>query len=106
MTLKLATTLDAPESATTPCLVVGFYEGHELSPAAARVDEKSGGAIKRLIESGDATGKAGSSTLLFGVANVTATRVLVIGLGEKKKFDSAAFHRAAGDPGGLHHGLR
>ncbi len=97
MTLKLATTPDAPESATTPCLVVGLYEGHELGPAAARVDEKSGGAIKRLIESGDATGKAGSSTLLFGVANVTATRVLVIGLGEKKKFDSAAFHRAAND---------
>ncbi len=97
MTLKFATTPDAPESATTPCLVVGLYEGHELSRAAARIDEKSGGAIKRLIESGDATGKPGSSTLLFGVANVAAPRVLVVGLGEKKKFDSAAFHRAAND---------
>ena len=97
MTLKFSTTPDAPESAPTPCLVVGLFEGHQLSRAAARVDEKSGGAIKRLIESGDATGKAGSSTLLFGLANVAATRVLVIGLGEQKKFDGAAFHRAAND---------
>ncbi|MEO7064504.1 MAG: leucyl aminopeptidase [Dokdonella sp.] len=97
MTLKFATTPDAPESATTPCLVVGLYEGHELSRAAARIDEKSGGVIKRLIESGDATGKAGSSTLLFDVPNVAATRVLVVGLGDQNKFDGAAFHRAAND---------
>ncbi|MEO7062719.1 MAG: leucyl aminopeptidase [Dokdonella sp.] len=97
MTLTFATTSDAPESATTPCLVVGLYEGHELSRAAARIDEKSGGAIKCLIESGDATGKPGSSTLLFGVAHVAAARVLVVGLGEQKKFDSAAFHRTAND---------
>src|SRR5665213_3879604 len=72
MTLKFATTVDTPESAVTPCIVVGLYEGHELTRAAARIDEKSGGAIKRLIDGGDATGKPGSSTLLFGVANIAA----------------------------------
>ena len=97
MTLKFATTADAPESATTPCIIVGLYEGRELTRAAARVDERSGGAIKRLLESGDATGKPGSSTLLFGLSNIAAPRVLVVGLGEQKKFDTAAFHRAAND---------
>ncbi|HEY0179573.1 MAG TPA: leucyl aminopeptidase [Dokdonella sp.] len=97
MTLKFSTTVDAPEGAATPCLVVGLYEDHVLTTAAARVDEKSGGALKRLIDSGDATGKPGSSTLLFGLADVAAPRVLVVGLGEQKKFDAAAFHRAAND---------
>jgi len=97
MTLKFSLTADAPESAATPCLVVGLYEDRVLTSAAARVDEKSGGAIKRLIESGDATGKPGSTTLLFGLANVAAARVLVVGLGEQKKFDAAGFSRAAAD---------
>jgi leucyl aminopeptidase len=97
MTLKFATTVDAPESAGTPCLVVGLFEDRSLSPSALRVDEKSGGAIRRLIDSGDATGKAGSSTLLFGLSGIAATRVLVVGLGEPRKFDAAAFNRASGD---------
>ncbi|GAA0714439.1 leucyl aminopeptidase [Dokdonella soli] len=97
MTLKFATTTDAPESAATPCIVVGLFEDRTLSAAATRVDEKSGGAIKRLVESGDATGKPGTSTLLFGLAGIAAPRVLVIGLGEQKKVDAAAFNRVAGD---------
>ncbi|MBO9665143.1 leucyl aminopeptidase [Dokdonella sp.] len=99
MTLKFSTTADAPETAAAPCLVVGLYEDRTLSSAAARVDERSGGAIKRLIDSGDATGKLGSTTLLFGLAGIAAPRVLVVGLGEQKKFDAAAFHRAANDAG-------
>ncbi|MET0225990.1 MAG: leucyl aminopeptidase [Dokdonella sp.] len=99
MTLKFSLTADAPESAATPCLVIGLYEDRVLTSAAARVDEKSGGAIKRLIDSGDATGKPGSTTLLFGLANIAAARVLVVGLGEQKKFDAAGFSRAAADAG-------
>ena len=97
MTLQFATTTDAPESVATPCVVVGLHEGGEPAGAAARVDEKSAGAIRRLVGSGDATGKAGSSMLLFGLPGVAAPRVLVVGLGEQKKFDAAAFHRAANE---------
>ncbi|MFC4819511.1 leucyl aminopeptidase [Dokdonella ginsengisoli] len=99
MTLTFSTTSDAPETAATPCLVVGLYEDRVLSSAAARIDERSGGAIKRLIDSGDATGRPGSTTLLFGLAGVAAPRVLVVGLGEQKKFDATAFLRASHDAG-------
>jgi leucyl aminopeptidase len=97
MTLKFATLADAPESAVTPCLVVGLYEERALTSPAARIDEKSGGAIRRLVDSGDATGKPSTTTLLFGLAGVAAARVLVVGLGERGKFDAGAFHRAASD---------
>ncbi|NCT66808.1 MAG: leucyl aminopeptidase [Rhodanobacteraceae bacterium] len=97
MTLKFSTTTAAPESTATPCLVVGLYEERALSAAAARVDAASGGALSRLVASGDATGKAGSSTVLFGLPGVAAERVLLVGLGERKKFDAAAFHRASND---------
>jgi len=99
MTLKFSLISDAPENVSTPCLVVGLYEDRLLTPAAARIDDKSGGALKRLAESGDATGKLGATTVLFGLSGVAATRVLVVGLGEQKKFDAAAFNRAAADTG-------
>jgi leucyl aminopeptidase len=97
MTLTFSTTTGTPETLATPCLVVGLFESGRFDPAAERVDAASGGALSRLRESGDATGKAGSSTLLFALPGVAAERVLVVGLGEQAKFDTAAFHRAVSD---------
>ena len=97
MTLKFNSAPETPDAADSPCVVVGLYEDRVLTPAAARLDERSEGALKRLIESGDATGKLGSTTLLLGLSGVKAPRVIVAGLGEQKKFDAAAFYRAANE---------
>jgi leucyl aminopeptidase len=97
MTLKFALAAEAPEAAAAPCLVVGLFEDRVLAPAAAQLDERCGGALKRLVESGDATGKLGTSTVLFGVAGIASPRVLLVGLGEQKKMDAAVFHRAASE---------
>jgi len=94
MTIQFSLTQQAAETAQAPCIVVGVFEERALSAAAAKVDEKSGGAITRLLESGDISGKPGSPQALFALANVTAPRVLVVGLGEKRKFDAARFSRA------------
>ncbi|MGH8173378.1 MAG: leucyl aminopeptidase [Rhodanobacteraceae bacterium] len=105
MTLKFTLAADAPEAAGAACIVVGLYEDRALSPAAARIDEHSGGALKRLTESGDANGKLGNATLLFALPGVTAPRVLIAGLGEQKKFDAAAFNRAASESARVLKGL-
>jgi len=83
----------APETVDTACVVVGVYENGLLTSAAARVDNAAGGAIKRQVESGDIHGKAGSVTVLFAPAGVTAQRVLVVGLGAQKTFDAARFQK-------------
>ncbi|HSE13506.1 MAG TPA: leucyl aminopeptidase [Rudaea sp.] len=105
MTIKFSLTSDSAESAATPCVVVGVFEERMLTVAAARIDERSGGAIKRLIEAGDVSGKSGTSQLLFGLPNVAAPRVLVIGLGEQKKFDAARYQRACGEAARVLKGL-
>jgi len=97
MTIQFSLSQLVPEANPAPCVVVGVFDERMLSSAAARIDDKSGGAIKRLIESGDVTGKAGTTHLLFALPNVTAPRVLVVGLGEQKKFDAARFARACAD---------
>ena len=97
MSLSFQLTTTAPEGAATPCLVIGMHEDGSLGAAATRVDAAAGGAIRRLHASGDASGKAGASTTLFGLPGVAAPRVLVVGLGDARKFGAAAYHRAVHD---------
>ena len=93
MTLQFSLASAAPETVDTACVVVGVYEGGVFTSAAARVDSAADGAIKRQVESGDISGKAGSSTVLFAPAGVTARRVLVVGLGSQKSFDAARYQK-------------
>ena len=97
MTLQFSLSQQLPETCTAPCVVVGLFDERSLSGAADRIDAASGGALKRLIESGDLNGKLGTTQLLFALPNIVAARVLVVGLGETKKFDAARFARANGE---------
>ncbi len=97
MILQFALTQDAPETCTAPCIVAGIFEDGTLSAAAARIDEKSGGAIARLHASGDVNGKLGSTHTLFALAGIAAPRVLLVGMGDVKKLDGARFARACAD---------
>ena len=57
------------------------------------------------MEASDVNGKPGTSQLLFGLPNVAAPRVLVVGLGEQKKFDAARFARVNADAARMLKGL-
>ncbi|HET6554144.1 MAG TPA: leucyl aminopeptidase [Dyella sp.] len=95
MTLQFSLGSAAPETVETPCLVVGVYENGMFTSAAARVDTAAHGAIKRQVESGDITGKAGSTVVLYAPEGIAAKRVLVVGLGTQKTFDGARFQKIA-----------
>jgi leucyl aminopeptidase len=83
-----------PKDVAASLVIVGVFEERMLTSAAAELDAASGGVLKRLMESGDVTGRVGSTALLHQVAGLAAPRVLVVGLGEQRKFDSARFLRA------------
>jgi leucyl aminopeptidase len=95
MTLQFSLGDTAPATVDSDCVLVGVYEHGVLTGAAAQVDSASGGVLKRQLESGDISGKAGTSTLLFAPAGVTARRVLVVGLGVQKSFDAARFQKVS-----------
>ncbi|MDC8011010.1 leucyl aminopeptidase [Tahibacter soli] len=97
MTIQFSATDTPSETTGAPCVVVGVYEEKMLTGAAARIDEASGGAIRRLIDSGDVSGKLGTSHVLFALAGIAAPRVVVVGLGEQKKFDGARYARVASE---------
>ena len=76
------------------CLVVGFTEGGELTASARGLDEASGGALSRLLESGDIRTGLGKVQFLHGLPGLKASRVLAVGFGKAEKLDLPRFDRA------------
>ena len=80
----------------TDCIVVNLFENTtEPSGATGAIDQALNGAIRRLITSGDFTGKSGTTSLLYPGEALPAGRVLLIGLGDPAKFDQHAARKAA-----------
>ena len=78
------------------CIVVNLFEGVSApSGATGAVDQALGGAISRLIASGDFTGKAESAALLYTDGKIPSPRLLVVGLGKAEKFDLHGVRRAS-----------
>jgi len=80
----------------TDMLAVGMFSDVKGPDRLVReLDGRLNGAIGRLIELGDFKGKAGESAIVYGDGKIAAKRVLLIGLGEKKKATLDTARRAA-----------
>ncbi len=76
------------------CVIVGVYEGRELSDAAQALDTLSAGYISNVLTHGDLEGKLDSSLMLHQVPGVQADRVLLVGLGKKNEFAEKQYGKA------------
>ena len=83
-----------PEKAKTGCLVLGVLGGETLTRAAQAADKIAGGTLRRALTGGDLAEKTGATLLLRAVAGLPAERVQLQRLGERGKFDVAAFREA------------
>ncbi len=70
----------------TDMLCVGmFSDGKGLDKLAGQLNAKLDGAIEELIGLGDFKGKANTAAILYGRCKIAAKRLMLVGLGEKKK---------------------
>jgi leucyl aminopeptidase len=76
------------------CLVIGIFDEGELSEEAKTVDSASGGRLRKLVSRGDFPGRSGETLLVTDVPGLTATRVLLAGLGPQKTYSRKAFRKA------------
>jgi leucyl aminopeptidase len=86
---------DAPVSVRTGALVVPVFTGGELSSAAKALDAALGGAISDLLASEEIKGKLADCALVHA-KDKPFHRVLVIGLGDRAKFEPQNLARYAG----------
>jgi len=84
--MRLQVFTDRPESAATDCLVIGITQGN-LTRDARDLDNKSRGAIKRVIKNGDFKAKNGESLYLYGLDGIKCQRILLLGCGKNDKRD-------------------
>ncbi|MDQ1363848.1 MAG: leucyl aminopeptidase [Pseudomonadota bacterium] len=82
-----------PEKQRTACVVVGIFESRKLSAPAQVLDDASGGFISHLIQRGECEGKLGQTLLIHNVPHTLCDRVLLVGCGAEKEFDTKAFHK-------------
>jgi leucyl aminopeptidase len=103
VTVSLATSESAPETAQADVLVIGVIQGSE-GPAAAPgldgVDEALGGDLAETLTALGATGELEELTKIPGGGKLPATLVLAVGLGAAPEagtaFDPEKLRRAAG----------
>jgi leucyl aminopeptidase len=80
----------------TDLLAVGqFCDAKGLDKLNAELNQKLGGDIEQVIKLGDFKGKNGTSAVVYGNDGIGAKRVLLVGLGEKKKATLDTVRKAA-----------
>ena len=103
MTVSIATSESAPETAEADVLVIGVVQtpdGPAAAPGLSGVDEAFGGTLADSLAALGATGELEELTKLPGAGKLPATLVLGVGLGgapeEGTSFNAEELRRAAG----------
>ncbi len=94
--VELKTRTVDPTKCRTDLLAVGlFSDVKELDRLNRELNSKLDGAIERLIKLGDFKAKEGTNAVVYGNDSIGAKRVLLVGLGEKKKATLDTLRKAA-----------
>ena len=80
----------------TDCVVVGVFEGRDMTAAAKAIDRAAKGHLAGILKHGDLEGKLGTTLLLHGVPGTSAERVLLVGLGKADELGPKQYREAVG----------
>jgi leucyl aminopeptidase len=83
-----------PEKQRNDAVIIGIFESRKLTVAAEAIDLASGGAITRVLKTGDLDGKLGSTLVLHQLEGVAAPRVVLVGLGKANEFREREYRQA------------
>ena len=73
-----------------------FEENDPIQGRVSEIDSASNGLLKKIVSSGEATGKTLEFTLIHAPAGLKATRLLLVGAGKRAQFTSATLRKVAG----------
>ena len=92
--MHFSTKTGSLQDVKTQCLVLGVFAQRRLDAHGQHLDQASKGALKQALRQSDVDGNAGSSQILGRIEGIAAERVLLLGLGESRKFDNRTFGKA------------
>ena len=87
-----------PDLPRSGAVVVGVWEGKVLTPAARRLDEAAGSAVSRALAAASRfSGKKDELLPIVGPPNLSASRIVLAGLGKPESPDSRSFQQLGGN---------
>ena len=87
---------EKPENISADILVLGLYENDmELTPELQEMDRKMNGLIAGILSEAFFKGKEGETEILLTGGQITAKRILLIGLGKKEALTGETLRKAA-----------
>lgn len=82
----------------TGAVVVNLFQGvTRPGGATGSVDNAMDGAISKLIDDGEITGKKGEITIIHTLGKIPPARVVVVGLGQASDFDAEVVRSLSGE---------
>jgi len=81
----------------TDALVTYVFEDNDpIQGRIAELDQFSSGLLRKLVQSGELSGKALEFTLLHSPREMKASRLLLVGAGKRDQFNAATLRKGAG----------
>jgi leucyl aminopeptidase len=81
---------------TDALVTYAFEDADPMQGRLADLDQLTGGLLRRLVQSGELTGKTLEFTLIHAPVGLKAARLLLVGAGKRDQFNSAAIRKLAG----------
>ena len=94
--MQVTVSSDLARSVVSGALVVPVFSDKKLEGAAADVDPKLGGVIAAALADGEHTGKSNEVALFHASGDLGVRRVLLVGLGDRAKFELSQLAQYAG----------
>ena len=91
--MKYALLNTSPAAKATDCLVIGVWTKGKLTAPAAALEESLLGELRRVVATGDISGKIGD-TLTVHPSTGKAKRVLLIGCGDEDALEARSYRKA------------
>ena len=94
--MKVSLKVDTVQKVIADVLIVNEFEGVKTPGGATGAADKGlKGLISRLTKEGEITGKLGSTTVIHCSGSLKAKKIIVVGLGDREKFDLEAVRVAS-----------
>ena len=91
--MQYTTTSTKLKDIKTDCLILGIYEGKQLTSASAIIDKASRGEIKAILKHGDIHGDQGETFVAHNIKGIQAKRILLVGCGKKDKLTALEYKK-------------
>jgi leucyl aminopeptidase len=76
------------------CLVLGVFEDAQLGAQGGSVDAATGGRLRKLLTRGDFSGRPGETLLVADLPGISASHVLLTGMGAAKQLHRRSWRKA------------